>query len=55
MMNGGWRCCETIGDAVRVTLLDRNDSFCFGFCELEVMLGRQSADDVRPYDRGSLG
>jgi sulfide:quinone oxidoreductase len=38
---------ETIPDAVRVTLLDRNDSFFFGFSKLEVMLGRQSADDVR--------
>ena len=44
------RLSETIQDAVRVTLLDRNDSFFFGFSKLEVMLGRQSADDVRlPY------
>ena len=42
---------ETISDAVRVTLLDRNDSFFFGFSKLEVMLGRQSADDVRLYYR----
>jgi sulfide:quinone oxidoreductase len=38
-------------DAVRVTLLDRNDSFYFGFSKLEVMLGRQSTDDVRLYYR----
>jgi sulfide:quinone oxidoreductase len=37
---------ETASDAVDVTLLDRNDSFFFGFSKLEVMLGRQSADDV---------
>jgi sulfide:quinone oxidoreductase len=38
------------GDAVRVTLLDRNDSFFFGYSKLEVMLGRQSPDEVRlPY------
>ena len=44
------RLSETIADAVRVTLIDRNDSFYFGFSKLEVMLGRQSADDVRlPY------
>jgi sulfide:quinone oxidoreductase len=44
------RLSETLEDAVRVTLLDRNDSFVFGFSKLEVMLGRQSADDVRlPY------
>ncbi len=41
------RLSETIADAVRVTLIDRNDSFYFGFSKLEVMLGRQSADDIR--------
>jgi sulfide:quinone oxidoreductase len=34
-----------------VTLLDRNDSFFFGFSKLDVMLGRQSSDDVRLYYR----
>ncbi len=44
------RLSETSSDAVDVTLLDRNDSFFFGFSKLDVMLGRQSADDVRlPY------
>ena len=44
------RLSETASDAVRVTLLDRNDSFHFGFSKLEVMLGRESADSVRlPY------
>jgi sulfide:quinone oxidoreductase len=44
------RLSETVSDSVRVTLLDRNDSFFFGFSKLEVMLGRQSADAVRlPY------
>ncbi|MEA2211991.1 MAG: sulfide:quinone oxidoreductase [Solirubrobacteraceae bacterium] len=44
------RLSETIPDAVRVTLLDRNDAFFFGFSKLEVMLGRQSADEVKlPY------
>lgn len=33
------RLSETASDAVRVTLLDRNDSFYFGFSKLEVMLG----------------
>jgi sulfide:quinone oxidoreductase len=41
------RLSETLGDEVRVTLLDRNDSFVFGYSKLEVMLGRQSAADVR--------
>jgi sulfide:quinone oxidoreductase len=44
------RLSETVPDEVRVTLLDRNDAFHFGFSKLEVMLGRQSADAVRvPY------
>jgi sulfide:quinone oxidoreductase len=41
------RLSETVPDAVRVTLLDRNDSFYFGFSKLEVMLGRQSAEQVK--------
>ena len=40
------RLSETLADAVDVTLLDRNDSFYFGYSKLEVMLGRQSADEV---------
>jgi sulfide:quinone oxidoreductase len=44
------RLSETLVDAVRVTLLDRKDSFVFGYSKLELMLGRQSAEDVRlPY------
>src|SRR4051812_8619560 len=44
------RLSETIPDAVDVTLLDRNDAFFFGFSKLEVMLGRQSADEIKlPY------
>jgi sulfide:quinone oxidoreductase len=44
------RLSETLEDAVRVTLLDRNDSFVFGYSKLEVMLGRQSAQEIRlPY------
>ena len=45
------RLSETLQDAVYVTLLDRNDSFVFGFSKLEVMLGRQSAEEVRLYYR----
>jgi sulfide:quinone oxidoreductase len=44
------RLSETSADAVEVTLIDRNDSFFFGFSKLEVMLGRQSADEIKlPY------
>src|SRR5919197_353004 len=45
------RLSETIADAVRVTLIDRNDSFYFGFSKLEVMLGHQSAEDIRLHYR----
>jgi sulfide:quinone oxidoreductase len=45
------RLSETMSDAVRVTLLDRNDSWYFGYSKLDVMLGRQSAEDVRLYYR----
>lgn len=40
------RLSETASDAVRVTLLDRNASWYFGYSKLDVMLGRKSADDV---------
>ena len=44
------RLSETSADAVRVTLIDRNDAFFFGFSKLEVMLGRESAADIKlPY------
>src|SRR5690349_13768396 len=44
------RLSETLEDAVRVTLLDRNDAFVFGYSKLDVMLGRESADSIRlPY------
>ncbi len=44
------RLSETIADAVRVTLIDRSDSFFFGFSKLDVMLGHESAADIRlPY------
>jgi sulfide:quinone oxidoreductase len=45
------RLSETLEDAVRVRLLDRNDSFVFGFSKLEVMLGRQTAEEVRLHYR----
>jgi len=44
------RLSETLQDEVRVTLLDRNDAFVFGYSKLDVMLGRQSAREIRlPY------
>ncbi len=41
---------EGLGDEVEVTLIDKSDSFVFGFAKLEVMFGRKSAEAVRmPY------
>jgi sulfide:quinone oxidoreductase len=41
------RLSETIPDEVRVTLLDRNDTFFFGYSKLDVMLGRKSAEETK--------
>ena len=41
------RLAESLADEVRVTLVDRNDSFSFGFSKLDVMFGRRAAADVR--------
>lgn len=44
------RLSESLSDAVRVTLIDRDDAFYFGFSKLEVMMDRESADTVKlPY------
>jgi sulfide:quinone oxidoreductase len=41
---------EQLGDDVDVVVLDRSDSFVFGFSKLDVMLGRTTEDRVRhPY------
>jgi len=43
------RLSEELAD-VRVTLIDRSDSFVFGFSKLDVMFGRRTLDEVRiPY------
>ena len=41
------RLSDSLAHAVRVTLLDKNDSFHFGFSKLDVLLGRRDAADVR--------
>ena len=38
---------EALGDTVEVTLIDKNDSFVFGFSKLDLMFGRTTADAVR--------
>jgi NADPH-dependent 2,4-dienoyl-CoA reductase/sulfur reductase-like enzyme len=43
---------EALGDDVAVTLIDKNDSFVFGYSKLDVLFGRATADAVRiPYAR----
>lgn len=41
------RLSESLADQVRVTLLDGNDSFSFGFSKLDVLLGKRNQDEVR--------
>jgi sulfide:quinone oxidoreductase len=38
---------EALGDSVDVTLIDKNDSFMFGFSKLDVMFGREEPAAVR--------
>jgi sulfide:quinone oxidoreductase len=40
------RLSGSLADEVHVTLLDKNDSFHFGFSKLDVLLGRRAASDV---------
>jgi len=41
---------EALGDDVDVTLIDKSDSFVFGYSKLDVMFGRTTLDAVRlPY------
>jgi sulfide:quinone oxidoreductase len=41
---------ERLGDGVEVTLIDKNDSFVFGFAKLDLMFGHATPEAVRmPY------
>jgi sulfide:quinone oxidoreductase len=40
------RLSESLADAVRVTLLDQNDSFSFGYSKLDVLFGRKATADA---------
>jgi sulfide:quinone oxidoreductase len=43
---------EAFGDAIEVTLIDKSDSFYFGFSKLDVMFGHAVPDAVRlPYKK----
>jgi sulfide:quinone oxidoreductase len=44
------RLSESLAGEVRVTLIDRNDAFTFGFSKLDILFGRADAAEVRiPY------
>jgi len=44
------RLSDSLADEVRVTLIDQNDAFTFGFSKLDILFGRADAADVRmPY------
>jgi sulfide:quinone oxidoreductase len=44
------RLSESLPNRVQVTLIDRNDSFFFGFSKLDVLFGGRTPDEVRlPY------
>ena len=38
---------EALGERLDLTLIDKNDSFVFGYSKLDVMFGRKTPDDVR--------
>lgn len=38
-------------ERIKVTLIDKNDAFVFGFSKFELMLGRQGREDVSSYYR----
>ena len=52
---GGLELCTRLagelGDDVQITLIDKSDSFVFGFSKLDVMFGRQVLEDARLYYR----
>ena len=53
---GGLELCtmlsEALGDGVEVTLIDKGDTFYFGFSKLDVMFGRTTPDKVLlPYEK----
>jgi sulfide:quinone oxidoreductase len=44
------RLSEEMSDDIEATLIDRNDSFVFGFSKLDVMFGRRTPESIRvPY------
>lgn len=42
---------ETMGDSLDLKLIDKNDSFAFGFSKLDIMFGRKAPEATRLYYR----
>src|ERR1043165_9584783 len=40
------RLSEAVGDQHRITLIDQQDAFMFGFSKLDIVCGRQPAADL---------
>jgi sulfide:quinone oxidoreductase len=40
------RLSDSLADEVRVTLIDQNDAFSFGYSKLDVLFGRKATEDV---------
>ena len=50
------RLSEAVADEVRVTLIDQNDGFTFGFSKLDILFGRADLADVQiPYRLLAVG
>ena len=45
------RLSTAFGDDVRVTLIDKNEAFVFGFSKFDLMFGREGLEEVRSYYR----
>jgi sulfide:quinone oxidoreductase len=45
------RLSAAFGDEIKITLIDKNDAFIFGFSKFELMFGRQSRQAVSSYYR----
>src|ERR1041385_9210760 len=42
---------EAFSERLELTLIDKSDSFIFGFSKLDIMFGREQPDAVRHYYR----
>ena len=45
------RLSAALDDRIKITLIDKNDAFIFGFSKFELMFGRQGREDVSSYYR----